>query len=263
MRTLIASVERFSRQDGPGIRTVIFLKGCPLRCLWCHNPECISFEHEEFYDPEKCIGCGRCAEGCVSGARVGCGTERSVEDLVREAAEDLPYYGKTGGVTLSGGEPLAHPAFAGDLLRALRKAGISCAVETSLCRYDEDLLRLCDLLMIDLKHMDPAEHLRLTGIGNRVILENLRRTDRLGIPIIVRTPLVAGLTDGEENIRAAVAFLKELRNLRAYELLPYHPFGVEKAKRLGKVQPEFSAPSAERIAALRKLATEATEKSGF
>ena len=260
MRTLVASVERASRHDGPGLRTVIFLKGCPLRCLWCHNPECISFEAETFYDPSKCLGCGRCAEGCVSGARVRCGEERSVADLVREAEEDKPYYGKTGGVTLSGGDPLAHPAFAGDLLRALRQAGISCAMETSLYRFDEDLLRLCDCLMVDVKHMDPDEHRRLTGMDNREILSNLRRADGLGIPLIVRTPLVAGLTDSEENIRATAAFLKPLRNLRAYELLPYHAFGVEKAKRLGKVQTEFSAPSAERVAALRKLAAEVLQK---
>ena len=116
-KTMITEIERFSIHDGPGIRTVVFLKGCPLHCDWCHNSECISFEKQELYYPEKCIGCGKCTEGCYAGARVLCGQEMTPYEVLKEILQDRAYYGETGGLTLSGGEPMAHPTFSKELLR--------------------------------------------------------------------------------------------------------------------------------------------------
>jgi len=139
MTALVTEIQRFSIHDGPGIRTTVFLKGCPLNCAWCHNPECISFDKEEFFYPEKCIGCGKCNEGCFAGARVPCGKEMTPEEVLREVLEDKAYYGKEGGLTVSGGEPLAHRDFTLSLIRLAKDAGIGVGVETTLYRFDREI----------------------------------------------------------------------------------------------------------------------------
>ncbi len=242
---LVTQIQRFSVHDGPGIRTTVFLKGCPLSCKWCHNPECISFEREELFYPEKCIGCGKCKDGCFSDARVWCGSEMTPEEVFKEVLADKAYYGSDGGVTVSGGEPLAHADFTKELLTLCRDNGIGTAIETSMYRFDPEILSLCDHIMTDIKTMDNALHIEMTGIPNTGILENIAKASRLGIPMTVRTPLVVGVNADARNIRKTAEFLKNLphsENIIRYELLPYHPLGVSKARALGKEQMEFKAP---------------------
>ncbi|MBE6546738.1 MAG: glycyl-radical enzyme activating protein [Ruminococcaceae bacterium] len=254
IKGLVADIERFSTHDGPGIRTVVFLKGCPLRCAWCHNPECISYEPQELFYPERCIGCGKCAEGCYSGARVMCGREMCAEEVMEEVLRDRAYYGQIGGVTVSGGEPLAQPAFTRELIEACRREGISVAIESSMIRYDEELLSGIDLLMADIKVMDDGLHRTYTGVSNRRILENLRRADALGVPMLIRTPIIPGVNDTQKNIAETADFLRTLRHLRGYELLPYHPLGQSKAEALGLCRPAFSVPTKEKMEELRTYA---------
>lgn len=253
---LIADIQHCSLHDGPGIRTTVFVKGCPLNCVWCHNPECISLRPEVMYHADKCIGCGHCAEGCFSGARVTCGREMTLDEVMEELRRDKPYYGGSGGLTLSGGEPAIYPEFSAALLDRCAAEGIGRALETSLYAAPEvlmPLLRRCDIVMCDLKHSDPELHKKYTGAGNALILENLRLLDSLGIPIILRTPVIAGLNDDDENISAAAVIAASLKNLKYYELLPYHPLGVSKAAALGREQTRFEAPSPERFRELAEI----------
>ncbi len=254
MKSLVTEIQRFSVHDGPGIRTTVFLKGCPLNCRWCHNPECISFDMEELYDPEKCIGCGRCDEGCYAGARVRVGREMSPEEVLREVLRDKVYYGREGGLTVSGGEPLAHPEFTRELLRLAREAGISTAIETTLYRYDEEIFSLCDLVMTDVKLLDENAHKFNTGVGNRAILENLKRLSDSGKPIIERTPIIPTVNDDADTVRGIRDMLRTLPSVKKYELMPYHPLGVSKAKALGRDQEQFTVPSKELMELLRKNA---------
>jgi len=259
-RTLIAHIERGSTFDGPGVRTVIFLKGCPLLCRWCHNPECISYEPETMYYPEKCIGCGRCEDGCYSGARVICGKEIGIPGLVALAKRDAIFYGNNGGVTVSGGEPLSHPDFTFELVRALKDAGLNVGIESSLYRFDRDVLSSVDIIMADLKIYDDALHREYTGIGNSAIKENIKKADTLGIPMIIRTPVIAGVNDGEDEIPAISEFARSLKNAVKYELLPYHPMGISKAKAIGKEQERFSAPDGNRMNLLSRYSFERSER---
>jgi pyruvate formate lyase activating enzyme len=249
MKGIIADIQRFSLHDGPGIRTTVFFKGCPLHCTWCHNPECISFEVQELYYPEKCIGCGKCAQGCFSGARVICGREMSVEELLKIILQDKPYYADRGGVTFSGGEAMAQKAFLGELADACRKEGISTALETSMVYYDEALLQKMDLIMADLKIWDSHLHRQHTGVGNEQIKENFKKMDTLGIPVIGRTPVIPGIDQGIPEISA---FLRTLKNVVRYELLPYHPLGDVKQAALGLECRAFKIPDEAYMAQLRQ-----------
>ena len=240
---LVTEIQRFSIHDGPGIRTTVFLKGCPLRCAWCHNPECISFESEILHYPEKCVGCGRCAEGCYLGAKVVCGRPMTVDEVMREVLLDKSYYGAEGGLTVSGGEPLAHREFTLALLKECRKNGIGTAMESSMYRFDREILEQLDLLMTDIKIFDNDAHLRYTGVPNTEILENICRADEMGVPMIIRTPIVPTVNDTAENVKATAAFVRTLKNAKQYELLPYHPLGLSKAKALGREMHAFAVPS--------------------
>ena len=253
-RAYITEIQRFSIHDGPGIRTTVFLKGCPLRCEWCHNPECISFEPEELFYPEKCIGCGGCAEGCYSGARVRCGRLMSTDEVLSEVMRDAAYYGTDGGMTVSGGEPLAHRDFVLELLGKCRKAGIGTAMESSMYRFDGEILSLLDVLMTDIKIFDSEAHRRYTGIGNEEIMQNIKRADGMGIPIIVRTPVMVGVNDSRENIENTAAFLRQMKNVIRYELLMYHPLGISKAEALGIKAKEFTAPTKQQLGELQRYA---------
>ncbi len=253
-KALITEIQRFSIHDGPGIRTTVFLKGCPLHCAWCHNPETISFSEETFYYPEKCISCGKCEAGCYSGARVTCGREMTVAEVLAEAGRDAAYYGTEGGVTVSGGEPLAHRGFTLALLRACRSAGLGTAMESSMYRHDPEILAELDILMADIKLFDDAKHRELTGIGNAEILENIKKADELGVPMIVRTPVVPGVNDTRENITQTAAFLKTLKHVIKYELLPYHPLGLAKARALGREMTEFPVPTKAKMEELQQYA---------
>ena len=251
VRGLVADIQRASLHDGAGIRTTVFLKGCPLSCMWCHNPECISFEPQELFYPEKCIGCGRCREGCYAGARVLCGKWMTAGEVLSEVMEDTAYYNEDGGVTISGGEPLAQRAFLGEFIRLCREKGLNCAVETSLIYYDEEIFRSLDFVMADLKIWDSGIHKKYTGVGNEKIKEHFILLNKLGTPIIARTPVIPGIDQGIAQISR---FLKDLRNVKQYELLPYHPLGNAKKKALGQTVVEFPVPTQEYKKELEKYA---------
>ena len=260
---VIADIQRSSVHDGPGFRTTVFFKGCQMRCPWCHNPETISFEPEMLHYPEKCIGCGKCDEGCFSGARIPCGRRMSVADVFREIERDMPYYGADGGVTLSGGEPLCQPAFARELLERCREAGVGAAIETNLgvpWEIAEPVLSLCSVVMADLKLWDEAEHMRWVGASNRPVKENLSRIAALGMPLVLRTPIVPGVNATREQIAPIAEFAARLPNLRYYELLSYHPLGLSKLAALGREAREFEKPTREMMELLAGAATEAGVK---
>ena len=251
---MIADIQRASIHDGPCLRTTVFFKGCPLSCRWCHNPECISFAKQELFYPEKCIGCGRCQEGCYAGARVSCGTEMTAQQVLQAVLADRPYYGAAGGVTLSGGEPLAQARFAAEILKLCRQAGIHTAIETSLYFFDAEVLSFTDLIMADIKIFNSAKHREYTGADNEPILKNLQRADTLGIPLVIRTPIIPTVNDTVENIRQTRDFIRCLKNVIGYELLPYHPLGFSKAKALGVKQQKFEIPQKEKMEELRQYA---------
>jgi len=251
IKGLVTDIQRASFHDGDGIRTTVFLKGCPLSCLWCHNPECIPFEKEVMEYPEKCIGCGMCDEGCFSGARVVCGKEMTPQEVFSEIALDTPYFTDGGGVTISGGEPMAQKEFTNELIDICKKNNINCAVETSLIYFDEDVLKKLDFVMADFKIWDDELHKRFTGVSNRVIKENFKKLNGLNVPIIARTPVIPGIN---QEIHKISEFLKELENVKQYELLSYHPLGVSKQKALNREIIEFEIPSVEYLKELEKYA---------
>jgi len=286
---LIFDVKRFAVHDGPGIRTTIFFKGCPLNCLWCHNPESVDRRPEIItrsarcaacyscvavcpkkalspgpgrgpvvIDRKKCDLCGKCVEACAYEALQIVGRRATVASLADEAERDRAFYEQSGGgVTLSGGEPLAQPAFALALLEELKSRRLSAVLDTcGQAKSDvlERAVALSDLILYDLKLMDSEAHRRFTKAGNGLILENLRRLDRLGKPIRVRIPLVVGVNDGEENISASIVFLKTLSSVQRVDLLKYHKGGQEKYRNLDKESSFrlFEPPSDERLEDIRR-----------
>ncbi|MDL2205308.1 glycyl-radical enzyme activating protein [Eubacteriales bacterium OttesenSCG-928-N13] len=257
---IVTDIQRFSVHDGFGIRTSVFLKGCNMRCAWCHNPETISFEPELLLDPAKCIGCGQCDQGCYSGARRLVGREMSAEKVMREVLMDRAYYEGGGGMTLTGGEPSCQSDFARGLMQLARQEGIHTAIETNMSLPVDLLfpvLSLCDLLLCDVKLWDEQAHQKWTGVGNRLIRSNIQAADELNIPIVVRTPLVAGVNDEPEQIGAIAQFAAGLKNLLAYELLPYHALGTAKLIEGASPQQRFEAPDKQRILRLAQAAREA------
>lgn len=248
---LVADIQRASIHDGDGVRTTVFFKGCPLSCRWCHNPECISFEKEVLYYPEKCIHCGMCDKGCFSGSRVVCGKSMTADEVLSEIMLDVPYYGKNGGVTFSGGEPFAQKEFLNECIDKCRENKINCAVETSLIYFDENVFGKLDFVMADLKIWNSDLHKKYTGTGNERIIKNFENLNKLNIPIIARTPVIPEINQGIDKISA---FLKTLSNVRKYELLPYHPLGNSKRKALGQKADGFSVPSKEYMKELEKYA---------
>lgn len=249
--TLISDVVRASFHDGPGIRTVVYFKGCPLRCAWCHNPECISFEKQSLVYKDKCIGCGRCDEGCYTGALSVCGRYISPEKLAEIIRADKTYFGENGGVTFSGGEPLAHSDYITKVLDILKNDGINFAIETSLLYFKPEILSCMQTVMADLKIWDSALHKKYTGLGNEAIKENFIKLDKLGVPVIARTPLVPDIVQGIKEISE---FLKKLENVKKYELLKYHPLGKAKYDALGYEFEHFSVPTDEYFKEMQKHA---------
>lgn len=249
IKGIVADIQRASVHDGPGIRTTVFLKGCPLHCAWCHNPECIDYKPQIMYYPEKCIGCGLCEEGCFSGAKVICGKEMSVEEVVKEVLLDKDYYGEEGGVTFSGGEPLAQREFLGALMDACKSEGIHVALETSLIYFDAEIFAKTDLVMADFKIWDDDLHKKYTGVSNEKIKEHFKKLNEIGVSIIARTPVIPEISQGIEEISA---FLKQFNNIRKYELLPYHPLGGAKREALGIEADGFTIPSEEYMEEVEK-----------
>ncbi len=290
MKGLVSRIQRFSAGDGPGIRSTVFLKGCNLSCVWCHNPELMARENELRFTDSNCADCRTCVAVCPNGAwsvdaagrRVHdagrcqvCGTcaERCPYDALGlvarwtepgEALEvllrDRAYYDRSGGgITASGGEPLLQAEFVGELFTGARVRKVHTALDTAACvswRIVEPLLAVTDLFLVDLKSIDPEVHRRTTGARNDLVLDNLMRLSRAGAELVVRMPVVPGLNDAEADVRAAADFLARLPRLRGVELLPYHDLGVGKMKvlqRPGEAQQRFPTPEPARMQRLATL----------
>ena len=237
---IIFDIKEFSIFDGPGIRQTVFLKGCPLRCNWCHNPEGLSREPQIMVSlnaclhcgrckavcrhPDACIACGRCVEVCPQNVRRIAGTRMTSGELAETLRKDASYYAACGGgVTFSGGEPLLQRGFLAETLDQL--AGIHRAVETSGYTEPEvfeKILDRVDFVMMDLKLMDEEQHKKYTGVSNRKILHNARTLMRSGKPCRLRVPLIPGVSDTEENLRATAEFIRSVEPKTPVELLPYH-----------------------------------------
>lgn len=262
----ISAIQRFSIHDGPGIRTVIFFKGCPLNCPWCSNPETRSVDHDIMHamttciqcglclnhcpnhcievddgvfhiDRLKCKGCGKCAEICPTNSISIRGERRSVSDLLEIIKADAIFYRRSGGgVTFSGGEPLFQAEFLSWLAAACKNAGIRTAIETTGYCSSENLKRVMphiDLFLYDLKIIDPKKHREITGVCNELIKENLQLISNEGKEIIVRVPVIPGYTRDRENL-IAVAEASKKANVKQINLLPYHNYGENKYTQLGK-----------------------------
>lgn len=250
--------------DGPGVRTTVFLKGCPLRCAWCHNPETQKFKSELLFYPNKCIGCGACAasclhavhslneqhlidrekcvlcgkcvENCPTGALEICGKELSIEAILSVVKKDQAFYEKNGGVTLSGGEPFAQGEAVTELLKACKKSGFSTAVET--CGYaDSEIIRTAtpyiDLFLWDIKDTNSARHKRYTGVDNDNIFKNLSLVNQTNAKIRLRCILTNGINTDEHHYTAISELASKINNLDGVELIPYHAYGGTKAVFLG------------------------------
>lgn len=255
----VFNIMKYAVHDGPGIRTTVFLKGCPLSCLWCHNPESIDPGPQIMVWESKCIGCGdcrlvcehehciscgNCAAVCPSGARERVGRVMTTAEVMREIEKDTVFYDESGGgVTFSGGEPLQQPGFLQKLLVLCKRKMIHTAVDTTGLAPTETLLtvsRHTDLFLYDLKVMDEARHREYTGVSNRQILSNLQELAKNHNNIRIRIPFVPGMNDGEDNLRQTGAFVAGLPGVTRVHLLPYQHMGAEKYHRLKK---EYSLPT--------------------
>lgn len=277
-KATVFDIQRFSLHDGPGIRTTVFLKGCPLNCLWCHNPEsksgrrelmlhasrCIgcggcvnvcprgvhSFSEDGVHmvDREACLHCGKCAEVCVGALEI-CGRELTVDEVMDEVMKDRAFYENSGGgLTVSGGEPLAHAGFSLALLTEAKSRGLNTAIETSgFAKWEtlEPFVGYVDLFLWDVKETDAERHKLYTGVDNGLILENLRKLNGRGARIVLRCPVIPGCNDREEHFKAIGGLAEELSGVERVDVEPYHPLGMSKAESLGReyLAKDIASPS--------------------
>lgn len=248
----IFNIEEFAVHDGPGIRKLVFFKGCPLNCSWCHNPEGISFRKELMVSQVACIQCGKCKEICIHdeceacGKCVGicplrlrkvCGQETEAQELAEKLLKGKEVLiNSGGGITISGGEPLAQPDFLFDLLKQLKPLHI--AVETSGYASGsifQKMVSMVDLVLMDVKHTDPKIHKKYTGIDNSLILENLKFLCQSSIDFCIRIPLIPGVNDTRENMEMTALLIKDSKYLKQVELLPYHQTAGAKYPMVNKI----------------------------
>ena len=284
---VIAAIRRLTLHDGPGTRTTVFVKGCPLRCIWCHNPEtfspgpqllfhsnlcsncrkcekaCSKAVHHftgsgHFLERNNCSLCGACVEACLRNALDICGREYAPEELLEILLKDKKFYDSGGGVTVSGGEPLLYPDFIRELFMLLRKHQIHTALDT--CGHVpfgafEKVLPFTDMILFDLKGMDDSKHLVNTGRSNRLILENLKKTGSGNIPVEIRMPIVPGCNDSESEFHAAGKFLQPLQAIKAIRLLPYHSMAREKYAAAGQkdTMPQSDPPAPAKLKAVADI----------
>jgi pyruvate formate lyase activating enzyme len=277
----VLRIERFAIHDGPGIRTTVFLKGCPLRCTWCHSPESQLLQREFMPQPDRCVRCmgcasvcpqhallpaadrgpvapgacdtcGACAEACPTGARELMGRSMSADALMAEIERDRIFYDESdGGVTFSGGEPLMQPAFVREMALRCRLSGIHVTIDT--CGHVDpnallEIARDADLFLFDLKMMDEERHKAFTGASNVRILQNLEHLSAIHPNVLVRFPFIPGVNDDDQNVKAIGAFLASLR-LTRIDVLPYHRAGLAKYDRLQRPYqlPDTQPPSADHV----------------
>ncbi|MFX1325794.1 MAG: glycyl-radical enzyme activating protein [Promethearchaeota archaeon] len=285
----IYDLQRFAIHDGPGIRTLVYMKGCPLKCLWCSSPQTqnskpeimrnevnckmcgkcmeicpdhlitITDENEIKFDRDRCTNCGKCVETCPNQALKLIGYHVTFEDLFQEVNKDSPFYRRSnGGITVGGGEPTMQIDFVTAFLKRCKQTYINTAIETcGYVKWDkmEDLLRYVDLVYIDIKHMDPEIHKDLTGVSNKMILENAKKISKIK-SMIIRIPVIPGYNDSDENLKATAKFAIDLgENIKRLELLPYHKFGTQTYVRIGMEYklPDVEPPSEERMLHLKEI----------
>ena len=284
---LVGGIQKFSTEDGPGIRTTVFLKGCPLNCKWCHNPELISPRRQLMRSDKKCIGCGaclsicpqkalsitstgfhinreqcdnclRCTEVCYAEAMNPVGKEMTVEEVMALVRQDKGYYQKTGGgLTISGGEMLQQHVFASALSDAAAEEGIGVVLDTSgHGKFDAfySLAKRCSHILYDMKCIDDEIHCAVTGVSNLLLLENLRKLaadPEINPKIIMRMPLIHGINDTEPVIDETCRFY-QANGLKTVTLLPYHELGIAKGRNIGRIVELFSAPPTKRLDEIRE-----------
>ena len=295
---MIFNIQRCSNRDGNGLRTTVFMKGCPLSCVWCANPESQSFHREIMESESRCIGCMacarecpaeaikiaengypqidrtrckrcfHCADICYAGSKHVVGRSNSPDAFFREIEKDRFFFSKSGGgVTFSGGEPLAQPELLHDIAKRCHESGINVMLEScGYARYEqfEKVLQYVDAMYFDVKHIDPEVHKRITGKDNRLILRNLHQISEFGIPIVVRTPVIPGYTDEEKNISGIAELIRSIPKAEGYELLAYHSLGESKYHALGRKYELHGAltPTLERMLELVDLANRVLAGSG-
>ena len=280
-KAFIFNKQKYNMYDGPGVRTLVFFKGCPLRCKWCSNPEGLERKYQIMFKPTTCvscgscvpvcpqkihsisssgehiidrsidcIGCGQCVEACVPDALKVAGEQVPISELLEYVEQDRAFYDQSGGgVTLGGGEVTSQPEAAINLLQACKQEGLHTAIETCGYTKKETILRFAeyvDLFLFDLKHIDPDRHFELTGVRNEMILENLEELLMKRNHVKVRMPMLKGINDSEAEIRGVIEFLKpfrEFKNFEGIDLLPYHKLGVNKYVQLGMDYPIEGDPS--------------------